>query len=179
MVSFRKRISIAPGFKLNLSKSGVGLTAGVKGASLSFGQKGVFLNNSIPGTGLYRRKKLNFGGSEKSIDENSVLSKLTKAEMVESLENLIDGIRDVNLDKSTYPYIFSLMDVNVNRLTKAEILDHYLAIKEEGARILEAETQMENQNKTYPMPPLPKKNKLGRGCLIALKKKTNKIKQVI
>lgn len=62
---FRKRISICKGVKLNLSKSGVSATVGGKGLSLNLGSKGVFLNTSIPGTGLYDRKKL-FGGKKKS-----------------------------------------------------------------------------------------------------------------
>lgn len=55
---FRKQIKICKGVKLNLSTSGVSCTVGGKGLSLNLGKKGVFLNTSIPGTGLYDRKKL-------------------------------------------------------------------------------------------------------------------------
>lgn len=55
---FRKQIKICKGVKLNLSTSGVSCTVGGKGISLNLGKKGVFLNTSIPGTGLYDRKKL-------------------------------------------------------------------------------------------------------------------------
>ena len=55
---FRKRIQICKGVKLNLSKSGVSATVGGKGLSLNLGKQGLFLNTSIPGTGLYDRKKL-------------------------------------------------------------------------------------------------------------------------
>ena len=63
---FRKSITIFKGVKLNFSKSGVSLTVGGKGLSTNIGKKGVFLNTSIPGTGLYDRKKIaDFGGEKK------------------------------------------------------------------------------------------------------------------
>ena len=63
---FRKSITIFKGVKLNFSKSGVSLTVGGKGVSANVGKKGVFLNTSIPGTGLYDRKKIaDFDGDAK------------------------------------------------------------------------------------------------------------------
>ena len=44
MVSFRKRIKIAPGVNLNLSKGGISTSFGVKGASVSVGKRGVYIN---------------------------------------------------------------------------------------------------------------------------------------
>lgn len=58
---FRKYIKIAPGVKLNISKSGVSTTIGGKGASVNIGKNGAYLNTSIPGTGLYNRQKLSTG----------------------------------------------------------------------------------------------------------------------
>lgn len=55
---FNKRVKIAPGVKLNLSKSGVSTSVGGKGASVNIGKKGAHLNASVPGTGLSARKKL-------------------------------------------------------------------------------------------------------------------------
>ena len=63
---FRKRISLGKGASINLSKSGVSFTGGVKGASVNIGSKGTFLNTSIPGTGLYDRKKIGGSSSKKS-----------------------------------------------------------------------------------------------------------------
>ena len=68
MVKFRKKISIAPGVKLNLSKSGVSGTFGVEGASVNVGENGAFLNTGIPGTGIYDRKKSG-GGSQGGAEE--------------------------------------------------------------------------------------------------------------
>lgn len=62
---FRKSIQIGKGIRLNFSKSGVSLTVGGKGVSANVGKKGVYVNTSIPGTGLYDRKKiLDFGGDK-------------------------------------------------------------------------------------------------------------------
>lgn len=55
---FRRRIRIAPGLRLNLSGSGVSMSAGPRGASVTLGSKGVWGNVGIPGTGLYSRRKL-------------------------------------------------------------------------------------------------------------------------
>jgi len=59
--NYRKRITIAPGVRLNVSKKGVSTTFGVRGASINMGQNGTYLNTGIPGTGIYKRQKI--GGS--------------------------------------------------------------------------------------------------------------------
>ena len=56
--SFRKRIRIAPGVHINLSKSGVSTSFGPKGAKITVGPKGTYLHTSIPGTGFYNRQKI-------------------------------------------------------------------------------------------------------------------------
>ena len=56
---FRKRIKLFPGIYLNISKSGLGLNIGSKGANVSVGPNGTYVNTGIPGTGLYRRDKIN------------------------------------------------------------------------------------------------------------------------
>lgn len=52
---FRKSKSFGP-FRINLSKSGIGLSTGVKGARLSIGPKGTYVN--MGRNGLYYRKKI-------------------------------------------------------------------------------------------------------------------------
>ena len=56
--SFRKKVRILPGVDLNLSKTGMGISVGPKGAKVSVNKNGIYLNTSIPGTGLYKRTKL-------------------------------------------------------------------------------------------------------------------------
>ena len=49
---FRKSFKIAPGIKLNVSKRGLGMSAGVKGARIGVNSKGTYSSYSIPGTGI-------------------------------------------------------------------------------------------------------------------------------
>ncbi|KRD10072.1 hypothetical protein ASE21_10135 [Flavobacterium sp. Root901] len=56
--SFRKRIKVIPGVHLNLSKSGISTSIGVKGASITFGKSGNYLNTTVPVLGIYNRYKL-------------------------------------------------------------------------------------------------------------------------
>ena len=57
-IKFRKRVRVFPGFTLNLSKTGMSATVGIKGFSLNVGNNGMYLNTGIPGTGLYDRVRL-------------------------------------------------------------------------------------------------------------------------
>lgn len=56
--SFRRRIKMIPGVHLNLSKSGISTSIGIRGANINIGKTGTYLNTGIPGTGIYRRQKL-------------------------------------------------------------------------------------------------------------------------
>ena len=57
---FRKSKTVGP-FRVNFSKSGMSFSTGVKGARMSFGPRGTFVN--VGGNGIYYRKKL--GSSSK------------------------------------------------------------------------------------------------------------------
>lgn len=63
-LTFRKSIKIANGLKLNISKSGVSLTAGKKGMHYTINSKGKSTASvGLPGTGLSYRKSFDtFGG---------------------------------------------------------------------------------------------------------------------
>lgn len=52
---FQKRISILPGVRINLSKSGVSGSVGGHGATLNVGGKNETVTLGIPGTGLSYR----------------------------------------------------------------------------------------------------------------------------
>lgn len=85
---FRKSINICKGVKLNLSKTGASFTLGTgKGLSFNVGNKGAFVNWSIPGTGVYDRVRVDtllkdklgglFGGKDR--EEETRAKKGTKA----------------------------------------------------------------------------------------------------
>lgn len=65
--NFRKRKTIFPGVTLNFSKSGVSTSVGPKGAKMTFGKNGTYLNTSMPGTGLYKRQKIGSGNNVRQI----------------------------------------------------------------------------------------------------------------
>ena len=58
---FQKRISILPGVRINLSKSGASASVGPRGADVNIGPHGVTTNAGIPGTGLSYRQKAGGG----------------------------------------------------------------------------------------------------------------------
>lgn len=55
---FRKTITLFPGVKITLSKSGVSTNIGIPGANVGIGKRGIYGNVGIPGTGLSGRTKL-------------------------------------------------------------------------------------------------------------------------
>ncbi len=60
-----RRIKIAPGITLNLSKSGLSASAGVRGARVTLGPRGVRRTVGIPGTGISYSENSSIGGSSK------------------------------------------------------------------------------------------------------------------
>lgn len=55
---YRKRVKVAPGVYMNITKNGISTSIGVRGSSVTFGKKGTYLNTGIPGTGFYNRQKI-------------------------------------------------------------------------------------------------------------------------
>ncbi len=51
-IRFRRTLKIAPGVKINFSKSGMSTTVGPKGFHFTFGKRGIRRTVSIPGTGV-------------------------------------------------------------------------------------------------------------------------------
>ena len=69
-LKFRKRIRVFPGFTVNLSKSGMSATLGVRGSSVNIGKNGTYLNTGIPGTGLSNRKKVDYPNNSITPEQN-------------------------------------------------------------------------------------------------------------
>ncbi|MCQ4267391.1 DUF4236 domain-containing protein [Stutzerimonas degradans] len=55
-IRFRKSIKIAPGVRLNVSKSGISTSVGGKGATANFSKRGTRVTVGIPGSGLSASK---------------------------------------------------------------------------------------------------------------------------
>lgn len=69
--NFRKSIKLGKNLRVNLSKSGVGLSAGVKGARVSVGPKGIRKTASIPGTGISYTKQKSWNQINKSVENKN------------------------------------------------------------------------------------------------------------
>lgn len=73
-IRYRKRVKVAPGVYLNLSKTGVSTTIkAVKGVSVNIGKNGTYLNTGIPGTGLYSRNKISSSNKTTTGDGGSAV----------------------------------------------------------------------------------------------------------
>ncbi|MUP46559.1 DUF4236 domain-containing protein [Gramella sp. BOM4] len=98
---YRKRIKIIPGVHLNLSRSGISTSIGVRGASVTLGKDGTYLNTGIPGTGIYQRQKLS-GGLKSKPDTNNFVhnsisyteTEITSSSIHEITSSDMQGIKD-------------------------------------------------------------------------------------
>ena len=81
---FQKRVKIAPGVRINFSKSGVSTSLGGRGATVNLSSKGVRSTISIRGTGLSWTKQAGWSNepSPRPADElgklNTMLEKRAK-----------------------------------------------------------------------------------------------------
>lgn len=69
--AWRKHKSIIPGVRLNFGRKGISTTIGPRGASMTFGPNGMYLNTSIPGTGLYNRQKIGSNNNVQMTNDNT------------------------------------------------------------------------------------------------------------
>jgi tetratricopeptide (TPR) repeat protein len=65
-MQFRRRIKIAPGVYVNVSKGGLSLSLGTKGLRYTLGKQGSAVSVGLPGTGVYYRKNLGKLGADKA-----------------------------------------------------------------------------------------------------------------
>ena len=65
--TFRRRIKIADGVQLNLSRGGLSLTLGPRGARVTLSPKAMYLHLGLPGTGIYSRRGVNFNAEKKRL----------------------------------------------------------------------------------------------------------------
>jgi hypothetical protein len=119
---FRKSLKLAPGIRMNFSKSGLSWTLGPRGSSLGIGSRGTYWNTGIPGTGLYSRTKLIGGSTQHST--NRITSQNTRTQYAYSSISI-----SVNIDDEGN-VIFK--DANGNPLSEKLI---NAAKKQQGDRI--------------------------------------------
>ncbi|ADH99736.1 DUF4236 domain-containing protein [Salisediminibacterium selenitireducens] len=102
MMSFRfqKRIRVAPGIRVNLSKRGISTSVGRRGGTVSVGRRGVHGNVGLPGTGLSYRTKLNKKGSSKASSSTKASNQSASGANQEQIDvRWDDSIQDVRFYK--------------------------------------------------------------------------------
>lgn len=76
--NYRKSVNLGGGMRLNFSKSGIGISGGVKGFRISTGPRGTRMTASIPGTGIYYTKNLS-GGKKRGASNSQNTTRTTTA----------------------------------------------------------------------------------------------------
>ncbi|MEB1806484.1 MAG: DUF4236 domain-containing protein [Bacillaceae bacterium] len=92
---FQKRVRVAPGVRLNISKRGISSSIGPRGASLTVGKRGLYGNVGLPGSGLSYRTRIDrrsgqrlFNVTEKNQTYENVQLSFNK------LENTVQFVTD-------------------------------------------------------------------------------------
>lgn len=78
-IRFRKSFKVAPGVRLNVSKSGLGMSVGTRGARVGVGPRGAYTSVGIPGTGIY---SINYLGGKKSKESNQTMSSFSSDDII-------------------------------------------------------------------------------------------------
>jgi hypothetical protein len=95
---FSKSFKIAPGVKLNLSKSGLSTSIGRRGASVNIGKRGVRSTVGIPGTGLSYSSSSS--SSRRSVAYGKKASTATATQVVVvNKDKVLEGIKNKPGDK--------------------------------------------------------------------------------
>jgi hypothetical protein len=100
--NYRKSIKLGKGFKVNISKRGIGISAGVKGYRVSVGSKGIRKTVSIPGTGIYSTTQKSWNQLK---NENKV-----------DIKNNTDNVKKKAEIKPKNPIPFDFVKPKMNRL---------------------------------------------------------------
>jgi len=111
---FRRRVKICKGLSLNFSGSGISMSMGVRGASVTVGKQGIYANYGIPGTGLYNRQKIASGSSLSTRTYSSSRSTANSYQHQKVTVNL-----KMSLDENNNPIV---ADANGNVITDENLL---------------------------------------------------------
>jgi tetratricopeptide (TPR) repeat protein len=127
---FHRSIGLGKFLRLNISKSGIGISVGIPGLRVSKGPSGTYLNVDLPGKGLSYRKKLNSSASASRPAAEAKNGAEPPAEERPS-PGLFAPREEKELAKGLEDYEAGQLD---------EALDHFLAAApdEPGAAILAA-----------------------------------------
>jgi hypothetical protein len=132
---YRKSIRLAKGLRINVSKSGFSLTAGIPGLSMNVGKQGAFLNTGIPGTGIYDRKRITGTGGRSNNRNQQLNQQSSQQSNQQRTSNQYTSTisLDVTLDDQGKPIIrqangLEILDTSlVNRIKRSPEYKAHLA----------------------------------------------------
>lgn len=149
-IRVQRSIGLGQFLRLNLSKSGIGISAGIAGLRVSAGPRGSFINVNLPGTGISYRKKIgdhnfiDFRGN----DEPAPANRRAAAPKAQTPEPPIPepGFFAARHEKALAKAVAAYHAGDID-----EALTHFLAAApdEPGAAILAAAILAEKDIKTY------------------------------
>lgn len=129
---FQKSFKIAPGIRLNLSKRGVGVSAGVKGARVGVNSKGTYSSIGIPGTGISSLNYHNKRSAHKKITgqkkipwtKSNSISLLVLLSLIAFLINITFGFIVIILSIIVYKY--KIKKSFIEKVESSELIDETL-----------------------------------------------------
>lgn len=98
---FRKSISFGKNFRINISKSGIGYSYGVRGFRISHGARGTYLNAGI--NGIYYRKKISSNNTLQSTENNNIPIPHATYEISNSIISQSELTKKLNDTTSSHP----------------------------------------------------------------------------
>lgn len=119
---FRKTFGLGKGLRLNLSKSGMSLSAGGPGASINVGSRGSSSNVGIPGTGLSYRSQLTSGRSARNSASAAAGNGATLASAVGCLGALLATVGLILLIAESFTSGSSLAILGVSLLVVTSMM---------------------------------------------------------
>jgi len=168
---FSRRISILPGLRLNLSGSGVSLSAGVRGAHVTFGPRGTYTSVGLPGTGISYRQRVGGGRrfpqppAMRELDLNATGNRAND-ELAQKLFR--EGEQTVSLKaEEARRYLddprFKLMDPQTGRRLTRQQLDARIKAAETEEKVHQVQAALQSEAEEYqhlinfwkPLPQIP------------------------
>ncbi|MFN7251094.1 MAG: DUF4236 domain-containing protein [Anaerobacillus sp.] len=131
---FQKRVKVAPGLRLNISKRGISTSVRRRGASVTLGRSGLYSNVGLPGSGLSYRTKL-----DKATGRASYTSSQKNSQAVPQTVTL-------NFDKTSQTLVF--VDEDGLRVDPAVERDIKRKFHEDIQRIYDQKEQEINEHTT-------------------------------
>jgi len=159
-MSFRffRRIKIAPGVSVNLSKSGASLSFGPRGAKVTVGPKGVRKTVGIPGTGLHYTEHTNYGKPQRRSrkpqpptptvrpEDRLNLGFFNRLVTPQGQEDFVDGMRAFACGNETAAYRHFC---KADHLADAAFMAGILALKREELKKAEQFLLSAKRNQTH------------------------------